>query len=586
MNTMWKRLLKLWTIVFPFKRKAFVLLSVMVLAAFSEVAGLSMIMPLLHVIIGENPGTSVGKYLGPFLSLFPEGKALMLLVGLLLALTIAKSILQILQDYMSSSFAWRLSEKWYNNIMNYYLYSPFAFILDQKQGVLLNNLIGEPSSAAQSIMRILQLLAKLIMSVCLYGLLWVVDWRVTLILSVIAALIFLMIQGISKKYSESAGKRKIALLQKQNSAAAENIVGMRLIKTFSLEFLCSNRFSKINQELRRLRVKFAVLQGLPRPLGELLIVIGISAILMLLSTTSPNGLKDMLPLFGLVALVSQRLLTNVSFLVTQSMNIHFLLPSLSLVHDLADGRDGEESLDNGEEFQELQGDIVFQDVSFSHEEKRTVFDSLTLNIPKGKMTALVGPSGIGKSTIADLLLGLIKPAKGRILVNAKPLDAYSANSWRKRIGFVSQDTIIFNTSIKENIRFGNPDASEDEVIKAAKRAAIHDFVSSLPEGYNTEVGDRGLKLSGGQRQRVAIARAIIRAPELYIFDEATSSLDNESERLIQKSIEDIGKNKTVLVIAHRLSTIENADVVYDLGQMIGKSPFSEADQHSQCEVAG
>jgi subfamily B ATP-binding cassette protein MsbA len=561
---MWKRLLKLWTIVFPFKRKAFVLLSVMVLAALSEAAG---------------------KYLGPFLSFFQEGKALVPLVGLLLALTITKSALQILQDYLSSSLAWRLSEKWYNNIMNYYLYSPFAFILDQKQGVLLNNLIGEPSSAAQSIMRILQLLAKLIMSVCLYGLLWVVDWQVTLILSVIAALIFLMIQGISKKYSESAGKRKIALLQKQNTAAAENIVGMRLIKTYSLESLCSKRFRKINQDLRRLRVKFAVLQGLPSPLGELLIVIGISAILILFSSTSPNGLKNMLPLFGLVALVSQRLLTNVSFLVTQSMNIHFLLPSLSLVHDLAEGRDGEESLDNGEEFQGLRGDIVFQGVSFSHEEKRAVFDSLTLSIPKGKMTALVGPSGIGKSTIADLLLGLIKPAKGQILVNGKPLDEYSLNSWRKRIGFVSQDTIIFNTSIKENIRFGNLDASEDEVIKAAKGAAIHDFVSSLPEGYNTEVGDRGLKLSGGQRQRVAIARAIIRAPELYIFDEATSSLDNESERLIQKSIEDIGKNKTVLVIAHRLSTIENADVVYDLGQMIGKSGFSEAERYSQCEVA-
>jgi len=586
MNTMSKRLLKLWTIISPFKRKVFVLLGVMVLAALSEAAGLSMIMPLLHVIIGENPGTSVGKYLGPFLSLFPEGKALVLLVGLLLVLTIAKSILQILQDYMSSSFAWRLSEKWYNIIMNYYLHSPFAFILDQKQGVLLNNLISEPSSAAQSIMRILQLSAKLIMSVCLYGLLWVVDWQVTLILSVIAALIFMMIQGISKKYSESAGKRKIALLQKQNAAAAENIVGMRLIKTFSLESLCSNRFRKINQDLRRLRVKFAVLQGLPRPLGELLIVIGISAILILFSTASPDGFKDMLPLFGLVALVSQRLLTNVSFLVTQRMNIHFLLPSLSLVHDLMNRRRYEERLDDGEEFLELQEDIIFQDVSFSHEEKRAVFDSLTLNIPKGKMTALVGPSGVGKSTIADLLLGLIKPTKGQILVNSKPLYVYSANSWRKRIGFVSQDTIIFNTSIKENIRFGNPDASEDEVIKAAKRSAIHDFVSSLPERYNTEVGDRGLKLSGGQRQRVAIARAIIRAPELYIFDEATSSLDNESEQLIQKSIEDIGKNKTVLVIAHRLSTIENADVVYDLGQMIAKSPFSEANRHSQCEVAG
>jgi len=166
-----------------------------------------------------------------------------------------------------------------------------------------------------------------------------------------------------------------------------------------------------------------------------------------------------------------------------------------------------------------------------------------------------------------LLMGFLKPTHGEILVDNRPLQEYSLKSWRSRLGYVSQDIVIFNTSIKENIRMGKVDANDEEIERAVKKAAIHDFIVSLPKGYNTRVGDRGMKLSGGQKQRIAIARAILRDPDIYIFDEATSSLDNESEKRIQKSIEELSKEKTVFVIAHRLSTIENADVVYDLGQM-------------------
>ena len=219
-----QRLAKFSTIIGPVKWKALTLLMVMLFAAVSEMIGLSVIMPLLSISIEGDLGTGIGKYFSPFLSLFPDEKALMVIVTLLVALTVIKTALNILQNYLTSSFAWQLSEDWYNKIMSAYLLRPYSFILDQKQGVLLNNLIAEPASAAQSIMRILQLLSKLFLSILLYALLWISSWQVTLLLSIFGAFIFFITQGVSRRYSKSAGKRKIALLQKQNTVAAENIV--------------------------------------------------------------------------------------------------------------------------------------------------------------------------------------------------------------------------------------------------------------------------------------------------------------------------------------------------------------------------
>jgi subfamily B ATP-binding cassette protein MsbA len=246
------------------------------------------------------------------------------------------------------------------------------------------------------------------------------------------------------------------------------------------------------------------------------------------------------------------------------MNIITFVPSLKLVNELYTSKLEREDLDKGIVVNQLKEDIIFKNVNFTHLGSKPLFADITLNIQKGKTTAIVGASGAGKSTLVDLIVGFFKYNKGEILVNGIDLKKINLLSWRNLIGYVSQDIFLFNTTVRENILIGKPSASEEEILVVAKKANADLFIQALPQGYNTLLGERGLKLSGGQRQRIAIARAIIRDPELFIFDEATSSLDVESEKSIQESIYELAKEKTIIIIAHRLSTIENADVIYIL----------------------
>jgi len=206
-----------------------------------------------------------------------------------------------------------------------------------------------------------------------------------------------------------------------------------------------------------------------------------------------------------------------------------------------------------------------------------VLDRVSAIFTCGKTTAIVGPSGSGKSTMVDLVIRLFDPTAGRITVDGVDLQAYDVTSWLNAIGFVSQDTFIFHGSIQENIGFSRPDATFEEIVEAAKLANAHAFISAMPEGYETVVGDRGVKLSGGQRQRIAIARAILRDPQILILDEATSALDTMSERQVQKAIEQVSRNRTVIVVAHRLSTVMSADkiVVLDSGKVVEEGTHRE-----------
>lgn len=254
-----------------------------------------------------------------------------------------------------------------------------------------------------------------------------------------------------------------------------------------------------------------------------------------------------------------------------------LIPSYEAMLEL-----NEESLDHlqnegGKKFEGLKGEITFSGVDFHYAGRAAVFKGLNLKIAKGQMTALVGKSGAGKTTVIDLILGLFRPNAGHVFIDGNDLGGIDVLSFRKRIGLVFQDNFLFNSTIRENLLWSYEEATEEDLKWALEKSNCLEFVDKLEKGLDTFVGDRGVMLSGGQRQRLALARAIIRRPEILILDEATSALDNQSERLIQDSIEELSKDMTIIVIAHRLSTIERADQihVFNEGKVVESGTFPE-----------
>jgi ATP-binding cassette subfamily B protein len=219
-----------------------------------------------------------------------------------------------------------------------------------------------------------------------------------------------------------------------------------------------------------------------------------------------------------------------------------------------------------------EGEIRFENVSFSYQENRSILKDISFTIPAGKTLAIVGSSGAGKSTISRVLFRFYDVIKGKILIDGQDIKSVTQQSLRRSIGIVPQDTVLFNDTIGYNILYGRMDATKSEIVEAAKQAKIHDFIESLPEGYDTTVGERGLKLSGGEKQRVAIARTLLKRPKIFLFDEATSALDTRTEKEIQANLREISKNKTTLIIAHRLSTIIDADeiIVLEKGKIVEK----------------
>jgi ATP-binding cassette subfamily B protein len=231
-------------------------------------------------------------------------------------------------------------------------------------------------------------------------------------------------------------------------------------------------------------------------------------------------------------------------------------------------------------FTGIKRELAIESVRFAYPGHEPLLLDISLRIPKGTMVALVGESGTGKSTVIDLIMGFHEPAAGRITFDGVPLQEFDIDSYRRRIGYVPQDSVLFNTTIRDNLRWAKDTATDEEIREACRQANADEFIRRFPAGYDTVVGDRGVRLSGGQCQRVALARAILRKPDLLILDEATSSLDTQSERLIQRAIERVAEGTTVIVVAHRLSTIAKADVIYVLegGRIVEAGTYAELVQ--------
>jgi len=342
----------------------------------------------------------------------------------------------------------------------------------------------------------------------------------------------------------------------------ETIASIRVVKSFGAERFEAGRLSRALDEVRRVNVKFGVYKHVEEPGRAVANHVAEAGILFLAAWELLAG-RMSAPAFFLFLYVGRSLMTQVGLLGGAYTQIQMTLAATARLAELMtlvpEVRDGPESVG------EFRDRLVVEDVSFDYGAER-VLEGVGFEVRKGEMVALVGPSGAGKSTLADLILRLYDPVAGRITMDGRDIRTLAQDSYRRLFGVVSQEALLFNATIRDNIAYGRDGLGDADIVRAARVANAHDFIMEFPQGYDTVVGDRGVRLSGGQRQRVAIARAIVGRPAILVLDEATSSLDSESERLVQQAIERVTQGTTSIVIAHRLSTVLHADKIVVLGR--------------------
>lgn len=366
-----------------------------------------------------------------------------------------------------------------------------------------------------------------------------------------------------RRNSREQQKVSVELSSHQN----EQIQGLRLLHSTGQLESSRTKLKGLLDESKKLSIRQSKLSNIVQPISNMLPIISIALIAALSLLVFKDRSSGVLPSLVTFIIALQRLNQRVGTLTGLATSYAANSASVERLNLILSDEDKQFIRTGGQPFTTLRDAIVLDDVSLRYSPDLPVaLSSIQLRIDRGQTVALVGSSGAGKSSIADLLVGLYDPTGGCILIDGVDLRAINLASWQNRLGVVSQDTFLFNASIANNISFGVDDATREDIIEAATKAQAAGFIADLPEGYDTKIGERGYRLSGGQRQRISLARAILRKPELLILDEATSALDSQSERLVQQAIEQFERQHTVLVIAHRLSTIVTADIICVLSE--------------------
>ena len=437
----------------------------------------------------------------------------------------------------------------------------FSFFDNRKVGKLMSRVTTDLFDISELLhhgpeMLIISLI-KLIGS---FTILLIVNWRLALISFCLLPVIGLYAWSLAKKMRK-AFKENRARMSDINMEIEDNLSGIRVVKSFANEEIEMKRFAKTIQ--RFLDSKFVTYLTMAKfhcVLGSFITLLTVMVIIAgawFMSSGSINA-ADLIAFLLYINNFTDPIRTLIDLTELFQNGISGYERFLEIVNIDPEIKDKEDAI----EIKDVKGEVEFENVSFRYEEGlENVLNHVNMKVDAGKCIALVGPSGAGKTTFCSLIPRFYEASEGTVRIDGVDIKDITQNSLRSKIGVVQQDVFLFIGTVLDNIRYGRPDATMEEIIEAAKLANAHDFIMELPDGYNTNIGQRGVKLSGGQKQRLSIARVFLKNPPILIFDEATSSLDNESERIVQESLEILAKNRTTFVIAHRLSTIRNADEI-------------------------
>jgi len=564
----------------------------MLLVVVFSLLSVLMIFPFVDLLFKENP-TAVNSQnitsifdikdiivynLASFLQQYSKMQTLLILCIAIVVTFTLKNIFSIMQTFYMTIVEQGVLKDLRSNLYKQYLSLPLSFFTEERKGNLISRLINDVQIMRDSSIAVINSLFRDPPMIISYSvILFLFNWKLTLIIFLLAPVTALVLSkvGDSLKRSSQRSQEKISNI---TSILDESIGAIRIVKAFNMESYEMKRFDYENERYKKDIIKLDRKRSLGSPISETIGVLTFAIILYIVGYQLINGTSDMTPgsfiaYLGIFfqMMPSLKLIGQVSNVIKEgSVASQRVFSLIDIKPDIVDASDAKPVKD-------FHDSIEFKNASFKYEKSSEILKNVNLKINKGEIVALVGPSGAGKSTLVDLIPRFYDVQSGEILIDGTNIKNVKSGDLRKLMGIVTQETLLFNDSIRNNIAYGETDIPIEKIIEAAKAANAHTFISKLEEGYDTVIGDRGVKLSGGERQRISIARALLKNPPILILDEATSSLDTESEILVQQAIEKLMEGRTSIVIAHRLSTIKNADKIV----VISKGEIVETGKHSE-----
>lgn len=533
--------------------------------------GVGAVIPLFSFITnsqitGNDP---ISQIMGKVFAMINLPFTLPFLLMLMVVLFILKSLTNFFANYINSKFSAQYERDVRSNMFGKIVNSKWLHLIEQKPGYIERVLMGDIGNSSSVLTYISTTILTLASLTTYIVVAMNISLTITLTSLLVGALIFFALKPIF--YKTHKVTEKMAKTEKRTTHhVLEVLFGMKIVKSLNAQQNVIQLAEEYFKDLEHRRIQSGIYQYV---VGSLMEPIGIAfiAAIFFFSYRSPSF---NIAAFAAIVYMVQKIFTFIQMIQGKINGINGVVPYLQVMLDYWEEATKNQETDENKNKFSFNKKVEFRDVSFAYNNNGIILKNLNLEIKKSEMVGIIGSSGGGKTTLVDLMLRLFTPGSGEILVDEQNIDRISLKSWRDNVGYVAQDIFLVNDTIENNIKFYDKTIDHGRVIQAAKMANIYDFIESLPEGFQTNIGERGIKLSGGQRQRIALARTLVHKPEILILDEATSSLDSDSETLIQNSIKSLRGKTTLIVIAHRLSTVQHADRLYAIhnGEIIESGP--------------
>ncbi len=544
--------------------------------ALLEGIGIMMIVPLLGFVGITSEGGSINTFVAVIFDILGLPKSLLTILLIYVFLIICREILARTQKLLNSGIQHNIIQTLRNRLYTSICHAEWIFLTKTRSSDFSHTLTVDVNRLGNGANILLQFISATIMLGIYIAIALSLSFTMT-ILTLFCGAVVLVILKNKIVSSRHTGKIETGLGKKLHSIIIEHLSSMKLAKIFCAEERSIDRFKRVTGMIMENTIKFANETATTRMwFGIISVVIMSFFIYISIEVVSVSAVTLLLLLF-----IFARMMPRISSLQQSFQQLLHVQPALTSFLDMENScKNAAEGITkNTVSPLTIKDSVCFKNVSFSYhkEENMDVLKSMSFSMPVHNTTAIVGVSGAGKSTIADLLMGILYPCSGELLIDGAPLSSDILMSWRMAVAYVPQENFLLNDTVRENLLWFNPGVNEENIQAALTHAAAKGFVEKLPQGLDTVIGDRGVRLSGGERQRIALARALLTKPQMLILDEATSSLDAENEKRIQESIEALHGNLTIVIIAHRLSTIRDADqiIVIDNGEVVETGTWDE-----------